>query len=58
MAKLIYAIVGAASNAFPVDIDAGQLVGDLKKAIMAKRTRGSTQTSRNFFWPRRRVARG
>ncbi|KAL8003041.1 hypothetical protein Plhal703r1_c13g0064631 [Plasmopara halstedii] len=36
MVKLICAIVGPAGNAFPVDIDADQLVGDLKDAIRAK----------------------
>ncbi|EGZ11069.1 hypothetical protein PHYSODRAFT_264761, partial [Phytophthora sojae] len=35
MVKLFCAIVGAAGSAFPVDIDAGQSVGDLKKAIKA-----------------------
>ncbi|EGZ07266.1 hypothetical protein PHYSODRAFT_529541 [Phytophthora sojae] len=33
MVKLVCAIVGVAGSAFPVDIDASQLVGDLKKAI-------------------------
>ncbi|EGZ11221.1 hypothetical protein PHYSODRAFT_287309 [Phytophthora sojae] len=36
MVKLFCAIVGAAGSAFPVDIDAGQSVGDLKKAIKAE----------------------
>ncbi|KAL7683594.1 hypothetical protein Plhal304r1_c040g0117601 [Plasmopara halstedii] len=38
--KLICAIVGVEGNAFPVDIDADQLVGDLKKARMAKKPKG------------------
>ncbi|EGZ24971.1 hypothetical protein PHYSODRAFT_326018 [Phytophthora sojae] len=38
MVKLFCAIVGAAGSAFPVDIDAGQSVGDLKKAIKAEKT--------------------
>lgn len=33
MVKLFCAVVGAAGNAFPVDIDASQSVGDLQKAI-------------------------
>ncbi|KAE8954163.1 hypothetical protein PR003_g33593, partial [Phytophthora rubi] len=33
MVKLFCAIVGVAGNAFPVDIDADQTVGDLKKAV-------------------------
>ncbi|KAG2763856.1 hypothetical protein Pcac1_g24541 [Phytophthora cactorum] len=33
MVKLFCAIVGDAGSAFPVDIDVGQSVGDLKKAI-------------------------
>ncbi|KAL8003025.1 hypothetical protein Plhal703r1_c13g0064451 [Plasmopara halstedii] len=37
MVKVICAIVGAAGNAFPVDIDADQLVGDLKEEIKAKK---------------------
>ncbi|EGZ27443.1 hypothetical protein PHYSODRAFT_321246 [Phytophthora sojae] len=37
MVKLFCAIVGAAGSAFPVDIDAGQSVGDLKDAIKAKK---------------------
>ncbi|EEY54662.1 Crinkler (CRN) family protein [Phytophthora infestans T30-4] len=36
MVKLVCAIVGVAGSAFPVDIDASQLVGDLKKAIKAE----------------------
>ncbi|GMF10602.1 unnamed protein product [Phytophthora lilii] len=36
MVKLVCAIVGVAESAFPVDIDASQLVGDLKKAIWEK----------------------
>ena len=36
MIKLVCAIVGAPDNAFPVDIDTSQLVGDLKDAIKAK----------------------
>ncbi|EGZ14316.1 hypothetical protein PHYSODRAFT_286778 [Phytophthora sojae] len=36
MVKLFCAIVGAAGSAFPVDIDGGQSVGDLKDAIKAK----------------------
>ncbi|EGZ14158.1 hypothetical protein PHYSODRAFT_363598, partial [Phytophthora sojae] len=38
MVKLFCAIVGAAGSAFPVDIDGGQSVGDLKKAIKAEKT--------------------
>ncbi|EGZ11161.1 hypothetical protein PHYSODRAFT_287175 [Phytophthora sojae] len=38
MVKLFCAIVGAAGSAFPVDIDADQSVGDLKKAIKAEKT--------------------
>ncbi|EGZ25222.1 hypothetical protein PHYSODRAFT_326275 [Phytophthora sojae] len=38
MVKLFCAIVGAAGSAFPVDIDAGQSAGDLKKAIKAEKT--------------------
>ncbi|EGZ11330.1 hypothetical protein PHYSODRAFT_287330 [Phytophthora sojae] len=38
MVKLVCAIVGVAGSAFPVDIDASQLVGDLKKAIKAEKT--------------------
>ncbi|KAG6944706.1 hypothetical protein JG688_00016947, partial [Phytophthora aleatoria] len=34
--KLFCAIVGVAGAAFPVDIDAGQSVGDLKEKIKAK----------------------
>ncbi|KAG2782154.1 hypothetical protein PC116_g34436, partial [Phytophthora cactorum] len=37
MVKLFCAIVGDAGSAFPVDIDAGQSVGDLKDAIKAKK---------------------
>ncbi|EGZ11280.1 hypothetical protein PHYSODRAFT_338002 [Phytophthora sojae] len=37
MVKLVCAIVGVAGSAFPVDIDASQLVGDLKDAIKAKK---------------------
>ncbi|KAE8959607.1 hypothetical protein PR002_g30487 [Phytophthora rubi] len=37
MVKLFCAIVGAAGSVFPVDIDAGQTVGDLKDAIKAKK---------------------
>ncbi|KAG2791448.1 hypothetical protein PC129_g24043 [Phytophthora cactorum] len=37
MFKLFYAIVGEAGSVFPVDIDAGQSVGDLKDAIKAKK---------------------
>ncbi|KAG3238387.1 hypothetical protein PI124_g16651 [Phytophthora idaei] len=37
MVKLFCAIVGEAGSAFPVDIDAGQTVGDLKDAIKAKK---------------------
>ncbi|GMF43543.1 unnamed protein product [Phytophthora lilii] len=33
MVKLFCAIVGVAGSAFPVDVDAGQTVGDLKKAV-------------------------
>ncbi|KAE8901902.1 hypothetical protein PF005_g23080 [Phytophthora fragariae] len=33
MVKLFCALAGVLGNAFPVDIDAGQTVGDLKKAI-------------------------
>ncbi|GMF66034.1 unnamed protein product [Phytophthora lilii] len=36
MVKLFCAIVGAAGSAFHVDVDAGQSVGDLKKAIWEK----------------------
>ncbi|KAL7687686.1 putative P-loop containing nucleoside triphosphate hydrolase [Plasmopara halstedii] len=36
MVKLLCAIVGEQGSAFPVDIDASQLVGDLKDAIKAK----------------------
>ncbi|KAG3236880.1 hypothetical protein PI124_g18106 [Phytophthora idaei] len=36
MVKLFCAIVGEAGSTFPVDIDAGQSVGDLKDAIKAK----------------------
>ncbi|KAE9009967.1 hypothetical protein PR003_g17000, partial [Phytophthora rubi] len=35
--KLFCAIVGVADSAFPVDIDAGQTVGDLKKAIKVEK---------------------
>ncbi|KAL4086252.1 hypothetical protein PRIC1_014382 [Phytophthora ramorum] len=38
MVKLFCAIVGVAGSAFPVDIDADQLVGDLKKAIKKEKT--------------------
>ncbi|KAE9071391.1 hypothetical protein PF010_g25888 [Phytophthora fragariae] len=38
MAKLFCAIVGVAGSAFPVDIDTGQTVGDLKKAIKEEKT--------------------
>ncbi|GMF41740.1 unnamed protein product [Phytophthora lilii] len=37
MVKLVCAIVGVAGSAFPVDIDASQLVGDLKKAIKVEK---------------------
>ncbi|KAG2909625.1 hypothetical protein PC114_g10055, partial [Phytophthora cactorum] len=37
MFKLFCAIVGEAGSVFPVDIDAGQSVGDLKDAIKAKK---------------------
>ncbi|GMF25717.1 unnamed protein product [Phytophthora lilii] len=37
MVKLLCAIVGAAGSAFPVDIDAGQMVGDLKEVIKEKK---------------------
>ncbi|KAL8006977.1 putative AAA+ ATPase domain, P-loop containing nucleoside triphosphate hydrolase [Plasmopara halstedii] len=37
MVKLLCAIVGEQGSAFPVDIDASQLVGDLKDAIKAKK---------------------
>ncbi|ETI55173.1 hypothetical protein F443_02136 [Phytophthora nicotianae P1569] len=37
MVKLFCAIVGVAYSAFPVDIDASQLVGDLKKVIKEKK---------------------
>nr|WNO07187.1 CRN effector protein [Phytophthora cinnamomi] len=33
MVTLFCAVVGVAGSAFPVDIDAGETVGDLKKAI-------------------------
>ncbi|KAE9102560.1 hypothetical protein PF007_g14721 [Phytophthora fragariae] len=36
MVKLFSVIVGVAGAAFPVDIDANQTVGDLKKAIKAE----------------------
>ncbi|KAG3107626.1 hypothetical protein PI125_g12569 [Phytophthora idaei] len=36
MVKLFCAIVGEARSAFPVDIDAGQTVGDLKDAVKTK----------------------
>ena len=35
--KLLCAIVGVAGSVFPVDLDASQLVGDLKKAIKAEK---------------------
>ncbi|GMF31505.1 unnamed protein product [Phytophthora lilii] len=37
MVKLFCAIVGAAGSAFPVDIIAGQTVGDLKEVIKEKK---------------------
>nr|KAH7501144.1 Crinkler effector protein 8 [Phytophthora ramorum] len=37
MMKLVCAIVGVAGSAFPVEIDADQLVGDLKKVIKGEK---------------------
>ncbi|GMF49697.1 unnamed protein product [Phytophthora lilii] len=37
MVKLFCAVVGAAGSAFPVEIDASELVGDLKEAIKDKK---------------------
>ncbi|KAL7679282.1 hypothetical protein Plhal304r1_c082g0167281 [Plasmopara halstedii] len=37
MVKFFCAIVGATGSVFPVDIDAGQSVEDLTKAIKAKK---------------------
>jgi len=42
MVKLFCAIVGVAGSAFPVAIDAGQTVGDLKEAIKEKKPRTIT----------------
>ncbi|GMF35071.1 unnamed protein product [Phytophthora lilii] len=37
MVKLFCAVVGAAGSAFPVEIDASELVGELKEAIKDKK---------------------
>ncbi|KAE9033885.1 hypothetical protein PR003_g8654 [Phytophthora rubi] len=45
MVKLFCAFVGVAGSALPVDIDAGQSVGDLKDAIKAKDEDGDIKCS-------------
>ncbi|KAG2872103.1 hypothetical protein PC116_g28317 [Phytophthora cactorum] len=55
MVKLFCAIDGVAESAFPVNIDAGQLVGDLKDAIKAKNSATTPKTC-SSSWRRRRKA--
>ncbi|KAG2768153.1 hypothetical protein Pcac1_g20609 [Phytophthora cactorum] len=58
MVKLFCAIVGDAGSAFPVDIDVGQSVGDLKKAIKEEINYPDPVYKLQLFWRRRRTARG